>query len=161
MGLTVSLTVRFKGRTLFRIQKILAKIVNNCLPFLDKTVTILAIEGVLEVVQPNEEPDRQARPTEVLDIQGTEFCVKERPINGVRQPVERMLAVQDLIQPRAQLSMCNRTQGSRSEESGRLGRAGPSPGDPPSWCSNRGTRPCHARGDNSRADMTPGPFVGW
>lgn len=60
------------------------------------------VVSMLEVVEANEEPNRQARTPEVLDVQGAKFSVKERPVNGIRQAVQRTLTVKDLIQPGAE-----------------------------------------------------------
>ena len=50
----------------------------------------------------DKKPDRQPGTAEVLDVQGTELFFKERPVNGIRQTEQRMVAVQDLVQPGAE-----------------------------------------------------------
>ena len=52
---------------------ILNKLVHHCL--------VAHVVSVLEVVEPDQKPDRQAGPTKVLDVQGAECSVKERPVN--------------------------------------------------------------------------------
>lgn len=66
------------------------------------------VEGMLEVVEADQEPNRQAGATEVLDIQRAKFSVKDRPIDGIRQAVQGMPPVQDLVQPSAeQIALVN------------------------------------------------------
>ena len=57
------------------------------------------VEGMFEIVQANKQADRQAGAANVFDIKLTEVFIKDRPVDGVRQTVQRMTAVQDLIQP--------------------------------------------------------------
>ena len=70
---------------------VLHELVNDCL--------VAHIVSVLEVVQPDEKANRQAGTTEVFGVQGAEFSVKDRPVDGVRQAIQGMLPIEDLIQP--------------------------------------------------------------
>lgn len=74
--------------------RILQKPLDHCL--------VAHVVCVLEVVEANKKPDRQTGTTEVLDVQGAEFTVKERPVDGIRKTLQRMPAVQNLIQPGAE-----------------------------------------------------------
>ena len=68
---------------------------------LQKTIDhsfVTDVVSMLEVVEANQQPNRQTGATEVLDVQGAEFSVKERPVERVRQTKQGMLAVKDLIQ---------------------------------------------------------------
>jgi hypothetical protein len=54
------------------------------------------------VVQANEKANRQARSANVLDIQFGEVLIKDRLVDAIRQTIEWMATVEDLIQPGAQ-----------------------------------------------------------
>lgn len=56
------------------------------------------VVGMLEVVQPYQQPDRQSRATDFGDVEGTELFVKDRPVDGVGQTEQGVSAVKDLIE---------------------------------------------------------------
>ena len=63
---------------------------------------------MLEVVQADKKPDRQAWAADVLDIQFAEVFIKERPVDAIRQTIEWMAMVEDLIQSRTeQIALVN------------------------------------------------------
>lgn len=53
---------------------------------------------MLEIVQANKKTNRQARATNVFDIQLAKVFIKDRPVDGDRQTVQRMTAIENLIQ---------------------------------------------------------------
>ena len=55
------------------------------------------IEGVLQVVQPDHQPDRDAG-TALLRIQATELFFHRPPADLPRQPVQRVALIQYLLQ---------------------------------------------------------------
>ncbi len=59
---------------------------------------IAHIVGMLEVMQPYQQTDRQSRSTDFGDVVGTELLVKDRPVDGVGQAKEGMPAVKNLIE---------------------------------------------------------------
>ena len=67
---------------------------NHCL--------VAHVVGVLEIVECHHQTDGQTRTADVLDVQRTKLVIKDRPVDGICQFEQRMLPVQDLVQPRAE-----------------------------------------------------------
>jgi hypothetical protein len=66
------------------------------------------VVSMLEVVVADQGPDWQTGTAKFLDVQGAEFFVKYRPVDGIRQMEQRMPAVEDPIQPGAeQIALVN------------------------------------------------------
>ena len=68
---------------------------------LQKTVhgrLVALIEGMLQIVQPNDQTGRQTRTTNVLHEQRTEPLVENGPVDLIGKLEEGMLSVENLIQ---------------------------------------------------------------
>ena len=63
---------------------------------------------MLEIMQADKKANRQAGAADILDIQSAEVFIKDRPVDGIRQTVEWMAAIEDLIQSRTeQIALVN------------------------------------------------------
>jgi len=56
------------------------------------------IKGVLKVMQPHHQPDRQSRPTFAGMVQRAEFSLEHLPVDLMGKLVKGLLMIQDLIQ---------------------------------------------------------------
>ena len=62
---------------------------------------VAEVVGVLEDGEPRHQPRRQRRPAGAVLVDGAERRLQEAPVDRPRQPHQRVLRVDDLIEPRA------------------------------------------------------------
>jgi hypothetical protein len=60
------------------------------------------IIAVLEDREPRHQPRRQGRMTRLVGVDRAELPLQKRPVDRPRQPGERMVKVDDLVEPRAE-----------------------------------------------------------
>ena len=68
-----------------------------CCQYLKKGSPVF-VEGVLQVVQPDHQPDRFSRSAALIRVEGTEFILEHRPVYCVCKLSQRVFCVDDLVQ---------------------------------------------------------------